>query len=79
MALEENTQALLAALADQPLSEKDAAYVQGLRADLEGLADTIRRDPYNQQVDRFNQTVLGTFPANLLKHIAFVRDAEAFR
>lgn len=78
-ALEENTDTLLAALADQSLNEKDAGYVQNLRAELAGRADAIRRDPYNQQVDRFNQTVMGVFPANLLKRITFVREAEAFR
>ena len=78
-ALEENTEALRAALADQALTEKDAGYVENLRAELAGRADAIRRDPYNQRADQFNHTVLGVFPANLLKRITFVRDAEAFR
>ncbi len=60
------------------LSEKDAQYVRGFRADLAARADTIARDPYSQQAETFNQTVLGAFPANLLSRITFVREAEVF-
>lgn len=77
--LTQRAEAVMTALEEQPLSEKDAGYVRGFRADLDARADTIRRDPYNQEADRFNQQVLGIFPANLLKHIAFVREAEPFR
>ena len=70
---------LLATLEDCDLTERDAAYVQGFRADLTGLANTIRRDSYNQQAGQFNREVLGAFPANLLKHITFVREVPLFR
>ena len=67
------------ALEDAGLSGQDAKYVQGFRADLDAKADTISRDGYNALVDAFNTKVLGVFPANFLRHIAFVRGAEAFR
>ncbi len=72
-------EAVLLALEDAGLSGQDAKYVQGFRADLDAKADTISRDGYNALVDAFNTKVLGVFPANFLRHIAFVRGAEAFR
>ncbi len=70
---------VLSALDEQALSEKDAGYVQGFRTDLAARADTIARNPYNQMAEEFNQKTLGVFPANLLRHITFVREAETFR
>ena len=61
------------------LTEKDAAYLAGFRADLAAKADTMARDPYNERVDQFNREVLGRFPANLLGQLTCVREAEAFR
>lgn len=61
------------------LSEKDASYIQGFRADLNAKKDTMSRNGYNALVDDFNKKVLGMFPANLLKKVVFVSPAEAFR
>lgn len=77
-ALGEHAEEVMAKLDGCALSEKDAQYVQGFRTDLAARADTIARDPYNQQAENFNEKVLGAFPANLLSRITFVRKAQVF-
>ena len=42
-------------------------------------ADTIARDGYNAAADRYNERVLGGFPARVLGTLTFVRPAETFR
>ena len=77
-ALGEHAEAVMAKLDGCGLSERDAVYVRGFRTDLAARADTIARDPYNQQAENFNEKVLGAFPANLLSRITFVRKAQVF-
>lgn len=78
-ALGEAAETLLTKLEGCALSEKDAQYVRGFRTDLNARADTIARDGYNGLADQFNTQVLGSFPANILSKLTFVRQAEAFR
>lgn len=77
--LTEEAERVITLLEACELSEKDADYVRGFRADLAARADTIARSDYNQRVDEFNSEVLGSFPANILGRITFVEKAEAFR
>ena len=71
--------AVLERLEGCQLSEKDAQYVRGFRADLASEADTIARDGYNTAAETFNRTVLGAFPANVLSRLTFVAGAELFQ
>ena len=50
-------------LEDCALSGRDADYVKGFRTDLAAEQDTIARDGYNAAADRYNERVLGGFPA----------------
>lgn len=77
--LSEEAQTVISSLEECPLSDKDAQYVRGFQADLLARADSIKYSDYNQQVDQFNQQVLGRFPANFLGKLTFVRDAQPFR
>ncbi len=60
------------------LTDKDSRYVRGFRTDLASEADTIARDGYNDAAERFNDEVLGAFPASLLSRLTFVGSAELF-
>lgn len=77
--LSQEAEAVMTALEAQDLTEKDAQYVRGFRADLLARADSIKFSDYNQRVDQFNQQILGRFPANVLGRLTFVREAQAFR
>ena len=66
-------------LEDCALSGRDADYVKGFRTDLAAEQDTIARDGYNAAADRYNERVLGGFPARVLGTLTFVRPAETFR
>ena len=66
-------------LEDCVLSGRDADYVKGFRTDLAAEQDTIARDGYNAAADRYNERVLGGFPARVLGTLTFVRPAETFR
>ena len=76
--LQEEAAALLDELEGCGLTDRDAEYVQGFRADLAAEADTIARDGYNAAAEAFNRSVLGAFPANLLGRLTFVAPAEFF-
>lgn len=76
--LTEEAQAVITALEDCTLTEKDAQYVRGFQAELLARADSIRYSGYHQQAEQFNRQILGRFPANLLGRLTFVREAEAF-
>ena len=76
--LQEEAAALLDELEGCGLTDRDAEYVQGFRADLAAEADTIARDGYNAAAEDFNREVLGGFPANLLGRLTFVAPAELF-
>ena len=68
-------------LVDRAVDRADRrnTYVMLTPAGEAARADTIARNPYNQMAEEFNQKTLGVFPANLLRHITFVREAETFR
>ena len=70
---------VLDTLADEALSEQDAKYVSGFTAELQSRTLSIAKDPYNAQALDFNNHVLGTFPANLLRHVAFVSPLPTYR
>lgn len=76
--LQEEAAAVLDALEECDLTDKDREYVQGFRTDLASEADTIARDSYNTEAERFNSKVLGAFPANILSKLTFVAPAELF-
>ena len=76
--LQEEAAALLDELEGCGLTDRDAEYVRGFRADLAAEADTIARDGYNAAAEAFNRSVLGAFPANLLGRLTFVAPAELF-
>ena len=76
--LQEEAAALLDELEGCGLTDRDAEYVRGFRADLAAEADTIARDGYNAAAEDFNREVLGGFPANLLGRLTFVAPAELF-
>ena len=76
--LQEEAAALLDELEGCDLTDRDAEYVRGFRADLAAEADTIARDGYNAAAEAFNRSVLGAFPANLLGRLTFVAPAELF-
>ncbi len=61
------------------LSEQDAKYVSGFQAELTSRTLTIAKDPYHQRALEFNNDTLGAFPANLLKHVAFVEALPIYR
>lgn len=64
--LSEQAKELIGALEGQPLTDQDAQYVSGFKAQLESLDYTIAHDDYNQMAKRYNEEDLGAFPANVL-------------
>ena len=76
--LQTETAAVLDRLEDCDLTDKDRQYVQGFRTDLASEADTISRDGYNDAAERFNDEVLGAFPASILSRLTFVAPAQLF-
>ena len=76
--LQAEAAAVLDELEDCDLTDKDSQYVQGFRTDLASEADTIARDGYNDAAERFNDEVLGAFPASILSKLTFVAPAELF-
>lgn len=76
--LQKSAAAVLEQLENCTMSDKDGQYVQGFRTDLAAEADTIARDGYNDAAEKFNQKVLGVFPANILAKLTFVDSAELF-
>lgn len=76
--LQREAAAVLDALEECRLTDKDRQYVRGFRTDLASEADTIARDGYNQAAETFNREILGAFPANLLSRLTFVAPAELF-
>lgn len=76
--LQEEAAAVLDALEECDLTDKDREYIQGFRTDLASEADTIARDGYNAAAEQFNSKVLGAFPANILSKLTFVAPAELF-
>lgn len=72
-------EAMYLALGDHILSASDQRYVAQIRTEMESSSLRISHDPYNTVAETYNQEVLGRFPANLLKHIAFVEELATFR
>ena len=76
--LERSCQALIQALKNTSLSAADLSYVEGFLSELQSYQDLIERDPYNAQVDRFNQETLSAFPVCLFRYILPIHTAEKF-
>ena len=47
--------------------------MKGFRTDLAAEQDTIARDGYNAAADRYNERVLGGFPADSLRRPCWAR------
>ncbi len=60
------------------LSSVDERYRKQIRTDLASCNQTISHDPYNAMVTEYNDTVLGSFPANVLKMVNGVDELETF-
>lgn len=62
------------------LTEKDEQYRQELYANILSRNDTITNEAaqYNKLALEFNNDILGTFPANILRIPAFVAECELF-
>ena len=59
------------------ITTKSAA--EAVQINIHAEQDTIARDGYNAAADRYNERVLGGFPARVLGTLTFVRPAETFR
>lgn len=73
------TEQVYLVLDDYPLSASDNRYRQQIRTDLASCNQTIRHDAYNDMATAYNTEVLGKFPANVLKRIAFVPELDTFK
>ena len=54
------------------ISEQDERYIRGFQSELRAVEDTLSRDPYNALAERFNEEILGEFPASLLGRLTGV-------
>lgn len=66
-------------LEDCALSGRDAGLREGVPHRPGCRAGHHRPDGYNAAADRYNERVLGGFPARVLGTLTFVRPAETFR
>ena len=66
-------------LQEKPLSDTDERYRIQIRADLASYNQIMGHSKYNEYVDRYNNEVLGQFPANVLAQLTGVPRLEAFR
>lgn len=62
-----------------PLSDKDRGHLSDFRAELESLQITIRRDPYTQLAQDFNDKTLAAFPANILHTLTGVKPLTVYQ
>lgn len=60
------------------LSAADQKYRTQIRTDLASYNQMISHDKYNEMVVKYNQNVLGKFPANVLSKIAMVPELPTF-
>ena len=73
------TDAVFQELEHVGLSEKDAKYVSGFRAELDSRAGAIARDPYFDQAIRFNTETLAAFPASLARTLKMVEPLPVYQ
>jgi len=64
----------IAALRAAGVSPRDEDYLRGFEVELEAAADRLRRDGYSAAAQRFNEKVLGSFPASLLRAARIVKE-----
>lgn len=76
--LEQSVQDLNAALLNEPLTETDEGYREGILTDMTSYAYIISHDGYNEEVRKLNEETLGVFPANILKYLVFTGEAEYY-
>ena len=77
-ALSEAVEAVKAAKASgAPLSDSHDDY-DAIIADLDGARAALDDSGYNAHILAFREDVLGKFPTNLLRHLAFVDAPETF-
>ena len=77
--IDTEARALIEKLEAAQLSEQDAKYVSGFRAQLDSLEFTIAHDPYNNLAEEFNTRVLGGFPASLIGPLTGVKELPIYR
>lgn len=78
-ALNTAAKAVIEALSAQSLTQEDARYVSGFRAQLDSLESTISRDRYNKLAKEYNEKVLGAFPARWLGSLTGIRELPVYR
>ncbi len=66
-------------LQNEPLSATDDRYRIQIRTDLAAYNQIMGHSKYNEYVDRYNNEVLGQFPADVLAQLTGVPRLEAFR
>ena len=76
--LVETANDLIQALEAVDLSEKDAQYVSGFRAELQSRTLSIARDPYTAEAIRFNTETLAAFPASLARSLDLVEPLPVY-
>ena len=69
---------MLLILEEQPLYQGDYKYCRQIRAELAAYSQAISQDPYNELATEYNEEVLGSFPANVLKLINGAEELETF-
>lgn len=78
-ALNTAARAVMEALSSQSLTQEDARYLSGFRAQLDSLESTISRDRYNKLAEEYNEKVLGAFPARWLGSLTGIRELPVYR
>lgn len=77
--LTEATAALDDKMQTSGLSDKDEGYRGAIMAELESRNSTISHDPYNDLARKFNEKVLGAFPASVITSLFNVSKLAVFR
>ena len=72
------TEHMLLILEEQPLYKGDHKYCRQIRTDLASCNQTISHDPYNEMATEYNEKVLGSFPASVLKLVNGAEELETF-
>lgn len=60
------------------LSGTDDRYRRQIRTDLASYSQTISHDPYNEMAAEYNEKVLGSFPASVLKLVNGAEELDTF-
>lgn len=69
---------LYTALEQFSLDDNALSALQNYASTLDGAQGVIQKSDYNRMVSEFRNNVLGDFPVNILKNLAFVKYPEYF-